>query len=277
MLNYIVDEKRMYDEVLLESLRSYNTSQVGQRPYEERVFYVYKDGNLLASAKTSLSWDWVSPYNFFYKDEDSLFALLNEIVRFYKGRAVGINTSSFVDFVIHDLLAYGFKDAGRMKNFYQGKDRVALQLRDWQTKQVKEDYKIVHVKETLEEEKESWQNLFDDFIHRCAFPMETEEVQVVCLDGDDFVGGVMGYIQFGMLYVSLLVVRDAYRKKGVARKLMTMIEDYVRKDGVQVFHLGTGSFQARGFYEKLGYEICYEQVDKPKGHSVYTMMKRDVK
>jgi len=277
MYAYIIDQKREYDDILLETLRAHNKKEVGVRPYEERIFYVYKEGKLVASAKTSLSWDWVSPWNFFYEDQDALFALMNELVRYYKGRAVGINTSSFVDFIIEDFLAYGYEDSGHMNSFYQGKDKVSLQLRSWETKDLEHDYKIVHVKEELKEEKEEWQRHFDQFIKRCGFAMDSKEIQVVCLDGEEFVGGVMGYIQFGMLYVSLLAVKEEYQRKGIARKLMNMIEDQARMDGVRVFHLGTGSFQAQGFYEKLGYEVSYKQVDKPKGHSIYTMMKRDVK
>ena len=198
MLTYKIDEKREYDDVLLQTLRAHNKREVGLRPYEERIFYVYKEDTLVAGAKTSLSWDWVSPWNFFYQDKDALFALMNELVRYYKGRAVGINTSSFVDFVVEDFLAYGYEDSGYMNGFYQGKDKISLQLRSWETKDLEHDYKIVHVKEELKEEEANWQILFHDFIESCDFKMDSEEVQVVCLDDEDFVGGVMGYIQFGM-------------------------------------------------------------------------------
>ncbi|MGS0972236.1 MAG: hypothetical protein ACVCEJ_03190 [Candidatus Izemoplasmataceae bacterium] len=81
-LQYKVDKSRTYDDVLLKHLRAHNVSQVGERYVEKRVFYVYQNDELIASAKTNMFWDWVSPYEVFYKDRDSLFALMNEIVRY---------------------------------------------------------------------------------------------------------------------------------------------------------------------------------------------------
>lgn len=272
-LQYMVDNEGKYDEVLLKHLRAHNVSQVGERYVEKRVFYVYQNDELVASAKTNLFWDWVSPYEFFYKDQDSLFALMNEIVRYFKGLAVGINTSSFVAFVIKDLLAYGFVDTGRMNRFYQGNDKVSLELRSWETKEINSDYLIVHAKEEVDEVKDLWQSQFDAFIKRCDFSLDYVTHQIVCVDGEEFVGGVLGYKQFECLYVSLLVVKEDYRKQGIAKKLMTLLEEHANSEGIDMFHLGTGSFQAKGFYEKLGYKVACEQIEKPKGHTIYTMVK----
>ena len=38
-------------------------------------------------------------------------------------------------------------------------------------------------------------------------------------------------------------------------------------------HLSTHSFQARPFYEKLGYEIVGEIRDNPAGHSLFFLKK----
>jgi len=38
--------------------------------------------------------------------------------------------------------------------------------------------------------------------------------------------------------------------------------------------LGTCEFQAKGFYEKLDFEVVYDRENNPKGYKSYTILKR---
>src|SRR5215471_13287721 len=58
----------------------------------------------------------------------------------------------------------------------------------------------------------------------------------------------------GWLVIRHLWVRDDLRRRGVGRGLMALAEARAVERGCHSAWLDTFSFQARGFYEKLGYE-----------------------
>ena len=68
------------------------------------------------------------------------------------------------------------------------------------------------------------------------------------------VGGLSGYTWMSWLYVDLLWISDEHRGKNFARSLITKAETEARKRGVRNVYLSTFSFQAPGFYKKLGYK-----------------------
>ncbi len=91
-------------------------------------------------------------------------------------------------------------------------------------------------------------------------------------DGDT-VGGLWGATGFGWLFVHLLVVPETLRGQGLGRQLMAMAEDEARQRGCHGAWLDTFDFQARPFYERLGFVCFGELTDYPKGHTRYFMQK----
>lgn len=90
---------------------------------------------------------------------------------------------------------------------------------------------------------------------------------------DAVVGGLWAYSVYDWLFVELLFVPEAMRRNGIGSMLMRHAEDAaVNRSCVGVW-LDTYSFQARGFYEKLGYEIFGALDDFPKGESRYFLRK----
>jgi GNAT superfamily N-acetyltransferase len=98
---------------------------------------------------------------------------------------------------------------------------------------------------------------------------------VVVLDGPDGhpIGGLWGRTAYGWLFVRLLFVPEALRGKGVGTDLMSLAEREARSRGCHGVWLDTFEFQARGFYERLGY-TCFAQLpDYPPGFSRFFMKK----
>lgn len=91
-------------------------------------------------------------------------------------------------------------------------------------------------------------------------------------DGE-FAGGLVGHAAYGWLFVDLLWVADSARGKGQGRRLMLAAEEEARKLGCRNAWLDTFSFQARGFYERLGYTVFGELEDFPAGHKRYFLRK----
>ena len=87
------------------------------------------------------------------------------------------------------------------------------------------------------------------------------------------IGGLYGDTMFGHLHVDLLFVPEALRRGGLGRQLMARAEDEARRRGCHGAWLDTYSFQARGFYERIGYEVFGVIEDFPPGHSRFFLKK----
>src|SRR5262245_50668499 len=81
------------------------------------------------------------------------------------------------------------------------------------------------------------------------------------------VGGLIGQTHLGWLFVNALWVADGFRGKGYGSKVMQAAEKEARRRGVKNVYLDSFSFQAPGFYKKLGYRAFGKLNDFPAGHS----------
>lgn len=76
------------------------------------------------------------------------------------------------------------------------------------------------------------------------------------------VGGVWGRSVWDSFYVDMLVTPERYRGAGHGGRLMAQVEDEARLRGCRNIWLDTFAFQARPFYEKLGFRV-FGQIDGP--------------
>jgi len=79
------------------------------------------------------------------------------------------------------------------------------------------------------------------------------------------VGGLILQSYWRESYIELLWLSDRARGLGHGRELMREAERRARRRGSRLIHLYTYSFQAPGFYEKLGYRRCGAMSGSPKG------------
>lgn len=86
-------------------------------------------------------------------------------------------------------------------------------------------------------------------------------------------GGLLGSIWGGWLYITYLWIDPAERGKRWATRLMDHAEAYARERGAHAVALDTHSFQARPFYEKRGYQVFGVLDDYPKGHKKFFLKK----
>jgi GNAT superfamily N-acetyltransferase len=87
------------------------------------------------------------------------------------------------------------------------------------------------------------------------------------------IGGLWGGTSFGWLFIQLLAVPETLRGQGVGRALMAQAEAEAASRGCHAVWLDTFEFQARGFYERLGY-TCFGQLENfPTGFARFFMQK----
>lgn len=93
-------------------------------------------------------------------------------------------------------------------------------------------------------------------------------------DAGQTVGGLTAWWYYDWMFIELLFVPEALRGQDLGTRLMTEAEAYARGRKMTGIWLDTFSFQARGFYEKLGYTVFGALPDYPAGHARFFLSKR---
>ena len=88
------------------------------------------------------------------------------------------------------------------------------------------------------------------------------------------IGGVTGHTWGGCCKIAMLWVHEDQRRLGIGRALMAAAEAEAARRGCELVTLSTHSWQAPGFYARLGYEQVATIADYPKGHAKVHFVKR---
>ncbi|MGY2397729.1 GNAT family N-acetyltransferase [Pseudomonas sp. SDO5271_S396] len=93
-------------------------------------------------------------------------------------------------------------------------------------------------------------------------------------NSDEVIGGLYGKVSYRWLLIDLVSVSESMRGQGLGERLMHMAEDVAKKKHCIGIWLETFSFQAPGFYQKLGYSEFGRLADYPPGHTRFYYQKR---
>jgi GNAT superfamily N-acetyltransferase len=91
--------------------------------------------------------------------------------------------------------------------------------------------------------------------------------------GGQAIGGLLGHVRWRWLYVAKLWLPEQTRGQGVGSRLMTAIEEYAWAQDCLGVYLDTFEYQARPFYEKLGYQVYGTLEGYPPGYRQYYLRK----
>jgi GNAT superfamily N-acetyltransferase len=78
------------------------------------------------------------------------------------------------------------------------------------------------------------------------------------------IGGVVAVVSYETLFVDDLWIEQESRGQDLGTRLMEVVEDEGRRRGASLVWLDTMSWQARPFYEKLGYQV-FGELDQARG------------
>jgi GNAT superfamily N-acetyltransferase len=90
----------------------------------------------------------------------------------------------------------------------------------------------------------------------------------------EVVGGIRANAYWNYCLIELLWLSDVVRGKGIGSQLMKQAEAFAIENGFEYIRTETVSFQAKPFYEKLGYTVYGELKDLPKGCTTYCLVKK---
>ena len=97
-------------------------------------------------------------------------------------------------------------------------------------------------------------------------PFERKDVRLFIRDeAGQILGGFLGTVSLHCLIIQILWVEEAMRGSGMGRSLVERAMEIALTHGAKQSVVETTSFQAPGFYEKLGFAIICEIPDCPIG------------
>lgn len=104
------------------------------------------------------------------------------------------------------------------------------------------------------------------------FPFENLTLAVRDDEGA-IIGGLVGNIYIDTLHISILWLDEKLRGQGIGKTLMAEMEGEGRTKGARYASLSTLSWQARPFYESLGWKVLGEMPVLGGAHKRYYMWK----
>lgn len=273
-MRYIEDKDFKYKDELIKKLKDYNLKHTGEKDSSTEYFYAIDGEKLVGSVYVNYSWDWVNIGSMFYENVHVLKKLISEVSHYYKNKAIGMKLYTEVESRVEDFKSIGFHIGGITKGTPTTTRYFYLKNIDFDIKSNSQT-EVIDVTEKVDKYNSILLNQIEKFNRdNNIYPMEERNIMFVALDNDKFVGGVHGSVTEDSMYIGWLVVDEAYKGNGIGKNLMCKIEEKAKKINVYSINLGTVEFQAKKFYEKLGYKVVFVKDNDPKGYKSYSMVKR---
>jgi N-acylglucosamine-6-phosphate 2-epimerase len=92
-------------------------------------------------------------------------------------------------------------------------------------------------------------------------------------ENGQILGGLSGCTYWGWLTIGLMWLDERLRGQSYGTQIVALAEEEAQRRGCTHSRVTTYSFQARGFYEKLGYRVVGQLDDFPPGGAYYTLRK----
>lgn len=117
--------------------------------------------------------------------------------------------------------------------------------------------------------------LHEENLVRAQKAWKPAELRLFLRDEEDqILGGCLSSVSMHWIEILILWVDERARGKGWAKKMMAYCEEFGKEHGAIGALVETTDFQARPFYESLGYSVFAELPDHPIGHVTYFLQKR---
>ena len=108
-----------------------------------------------------------------------------------------------------------------------------------------------------------------------GYPADPQPVVITLTVEGGIVGGLWGKTVYDWLFVDYLVVPSDLRGQDLGARLLATAESIAIDRGCVGSWLTTFTFQARGFYEKLGYEV-FGNLDKSPRDNVRIFLRKSL-
>jgi GNAT superfamily N-acetyltransferase len=137
-------------------------------------------------------------------------------------------------------------------------------------------YDIVVMEEMSTPDRDAIQRVLQAYSSAQGYVSGLKPLGIVLRDPatGETIGGLWGRTSYDWLNVEFLAIPENLRGQNLGTELMRRAEAIARERGCIGIWLTTLAFQAREFYEKLGFEVAGEIENSPRGSKRYFMRKR---
>ena len=119
-------------------------------------------------------------------------------------------------------------------------------------------------------EKKSLQDFLEHSIETLGHDGNMYSFAFICRDKEqNILGLVAGRSAYEALHIRYMIVSRGMRKKGLGTALMKQALEKGKSLGCRFVHLETMSFQALGFYKKLGFDLDFTRAGYQGGISLH--------
>ncbi len=271
MVEYKQYDNQQYDEKITSMLRRYNAKFSDNKTYSKLYFYALNNDVLVGALEVSYFWDWLSVDNVFYENIDVLNALINAAWNAYKDKVQGFKFFTTVESQYKAFIKVGFTLSKTVKTtnvetyyylHYVGND---LKIND--------EYAVICMKEPVLHYQNQLKASVQDFNTTHNISGISDRFNMAALINNRCVGGIVCEGYGHMLYISRLVVDKKHRNQSIGKNLTLRALGYAKEKGYEYVMLGTCEFQAKGFYEKIGFHVVFIRENNPINYKSYTMLK----
>ena len=110
--------------------------------------------------------------------------------------------------------------------------------------------------------------------HRAIRPVGPQPLNIFLHDqAGNLLGGLTASTYWGWLDIDNLWLAESLRGHGLGREILLAAEAAALARGCRRAKLTTFSFQAKDFYQKLGYQVAGQLDDYPPGSAYYWLCK----
>lgn len=92
-------------------------------------------------------------------------------------------------------------------------------------------------------------------------------------NSNQIIGGLKAVHFYKSIHVDLLWVHPLYRNSNYGTTLMSKVEEYAKTKQCSFITICTMDFEAKDFYQKLGYVIEFERNNYEKNSTLYYLKK----
>jgi len=267
------DPEGLHDKETMDALRAHNALFAGPLKIESFFVYAFDGEHLVGGLSGFLVWDWFSIGNHFFNDDHALTDMIIALKRHVRNKAEGICVHVPDRKRIDRFVKAGFTYAGTVPGTDKSPDYHHAESRDFHTSR-EPSYRLTTSLEPDPVHQKTVDRDMEDFYRGCGVTFKTGEIRHAALSEHGFLGGVTADVYGDSVHVNRLVVVPSARGNRIGTRLMEALEDEAIRMGCVVIGLGTTDFQARGFYERLGYEVVMTRQGYPRGFDSHTMAKR---
>ena len=272
MITYKLDSSKQYDEMIKHTLRSYNQQFTGAVAFEARYIYALKNDTVIGALMIRYFWDWATVGDVYYADLDVLKAMIQNAWQHFEKKAVGLMFFTPVKTRFNDFLKAGFKHIATIDDI--GSSTYYHAQFDAKKQDTTASYPMVVNNEPIDRYQKVLDAHTPKFTQLHQIHGKSEDIQIVALQNNQFVGGVQGEVYTDTLYISRIAVLEANRHQAIGKTLMLKAIEEAKRRGLVVVECGTNDFQAKAFYEKLGFNAVLTRQNHPRGYNSHTMIKR---